>query len=104
VPFFFNLVLSTRLRFAWPLRGRCAASSARARAREREKTLLGTIRDKLRERIHKAGTAEVYKGTRFFNVDPALVVKRWLHRVDEDTSGVTLELGLSRLRGPQEGP
>jgi hypothetical protein len=46
----------------------------------------------------------VYKGTRFFNVDPALVVKRWLHRVDEDTSGVTLELGLSRLRGPQEGP
>ena len=34
---------------------------------------------------------EVYKGTRFFNGDRALVVKRWLHRVDEDASGLTFE-------------
>ena len=32
---------------------------------------------------------EVYTGTRFFNGDRALVVKRWLHRVDEDASGLT---------------
>ncbi len=32
-----------------------------------------------------------YKGTRFFNGDRALVVKRWLHRVDEDASGLTFE-------------
>ena len=34
---------------------------------------------------------EVYKGTRFFNGDRALVVKPWLHRVDEDASGLTFE-------------
>jgi len=34
---------------------------------------------------------EVYKGTRFFNGDRALVVKRWLHRVDEDASGLNFE-------------
>ncbi len=34
---------------------------------------------------------EVYKGTRFFNGDRTLVVKRWLHRVDEDASGLTFE-------------
>jgi len=33
----------------------------------------------------------VYTGTRFFNGDRALVVKRWLHRVDEDASGLTFE-------------
>ena len=33
----------------------------------------------------------VYKGTRFFNGDRALVIKRWLHRVDEDSSGLTFE-------------
>ena len=32
-----------------------------------------------------------YKGTRFFNGDRALVVKRWLHRLDEDASGLTFE-------------
>jgi len=33
----------------------------------------------------------VYKGTRFYNGDCALRVKRWLHRVDEDTAGLTFE-------------
>jgi hypothetical protein len=32
---------------------------------------------------------EVYKGTRFYNGDRTLVVKRWLHRVDEDSFGLT---------------
>jgi len=33
----------------------------------------------------------VYKGTRFYNGDRALRVKRWLHRVSEDASGLTFE-------------
>jgi len=33
----------------------------------------------------------VYKGTRFSNGDRALRVKRWLHRLDEDASGLTIE-------------
>ena len=33
----------------------------------------------------------VYKGTRFYNGDRALRVKRWLHRVAEDASGLTFE-------------
>jgi len=33
----------------------------------------------------------VYKGTRFYNGDHALRVKRWLHRVVEDASGLTFE-------------
>ena len=35
------------------------------------------------------GKFEVYKGVRFYDGDSALVVKRWLHRVDEDASGLT---------------
>ena len=34
---------------------------------------------------------EDYKGTRFYNGDQALVIKRWLNRVDEDASGLTFE-------------
>ena len=33
----------------------------------------------------------VYKGTRFYNGDRALRVKRWLHQVSEDASGLTFE-------------
>jgi len=33
----------------------------------------------------------VYKGMRFYNGDRALKVKRWLHRVAEDASGLTFE-------------
>jgi len=33
----------------------------------------------------------VYKGTCFSNGDRALRVKRWLHRLDEDASGLTIE-------------
>ena len=33
----------------------------------------------------------VYKGTRFYNGDCALRVKRWLHRVDENALGLTVE-------------
>jgi len=33
----------------------------------------------------------VYKGTRFYNGNRALRLKRWLHRVDEDASGLTFE-------------
>ena len=32
---------------------------------------------------------EVYKGVRFYDGEKALTVKRWLHRVDEDASGLT---------------
>ena len=32
-----------------------------------------------------------YKGTRFYDGQSALVVKRWLHRVDDDASGLTFE-------------
>ena len=35
------------------------------------------------------GKFEVFKGVRFYGGDSALVVKRWLHRVDEDASGLT---------------
>jgi hypothetical protein len=34
---------------------------------------------------------EEYKGSRFYNGDFALVVDLWLHRVDEDASGLTFE-------------
>ena len=34
---------------------------------------------------------EEYKGCRFYNGDCALVVDVWLHRVDEDASGLTFE-------------
>ena len=33
----------------------------------------------------------VYKGTRFYNGNRALRLKRWLHRVDEGASGLTFE-------------
>ena len=33
----------------------------------------------------------VYKATRFYNGDRALKVKRWLHRVAEDATGLTFE-------------
>ena len=36
-------------------------------------------------------TGVVYKGTRFYNGDRALCVKRWLHRVDEDATGLIFE-------------
>jgi len=48
------------------------------------------------ERTFKLGRAsssraswEVYKGVRFYDSEKALTVKRWLHRVDEDASGLT---------------
>ncbi len=34
---------------------------------------------------------EKYKGFRFYNGDCTLVVDVWVHRVDEDTSGLTFE-------------
>jgi hypothetical protein len=34
---------------------------------------------------------EEYKGRRFYNGDCALMVDVWLHRVDEDASGLTFE-------------
>ena len=34
---------------------------------------------------------EVYKGLRFYNGEQALTVKRWLHRIDADSSGLTFE-------------
>jgi hypothetical protein len=34
---------------------------------------------------------EEYKGVRFGNGDYALVVDVWIHRVDEDASGLTFE-------------
>jgi hypothetical protein len=37
---------------------------------------------------------EEYKGVRFGNGDCALVVDVWLHRVDEDASGLTFEVRL----------
>jgi len=36
-------------------------------------------------------TWEDYKGTQFYNVHQALVVERWLNRVEEDASGLTFE-------------
>ena len=32
-----------------------------------------------------------YKGTRFYNGECALVVKRWMSRVDEDAPGLMFE-------------
>ena len=32
-----------------------------------------------------------HKGVRFYNGERAVVVKRWLERVDEDASGLTFE-------------
>ena len=32
-----------------------------------------------------------YRGTRFYNKDCALVIKRWLNRVEEDASGLTFQ-------------
>ena len=34
---------------------------------------------------------QVYKGMRFYNGEKALCVKRWLHRLDADSSGLTFE-------------
>jgi hypothetical protein len=34
---------------------------------------------------------EDYRGTRFYNTDSALVIKRWLNRVEEDASGLTFQ-------------
>ena len=34
---------------------------------------------------------EDYGGTRFYNKDRALVIKRWLNRVEEDASGLTFQ-------------
>ena len=34
---------------------------------------------------------EEYKGRRFYNGDYTLVVDVWVHRVDEDVSGLTFE-------------
>jgi len=36
-------------------------------------------------------TWEDYKGTRFYNGQQGLVVERWLNRVEEDASGLTIE-------------
>ncbi len=32
-----------------------------------------------------------FSGTRFYNKDSALVIKRWLNRVEEDESGLTFQ-------------
>ena len=32
-----------------------------------------------------------YRGTRFYNEDSALVIMRWLNRVEEDASGLTFQ-------------
>jgi hypothetical protein len=34
---------------------------------------------------------EDYRGTSFYNKDFTLVIKRWLNRVEEDTSGLTFQ-------------
>ena len=34
---------------------------------------------------------EDYRGTRFYNKDRVLVIKRWLNRVEEDASGLTFQ-------------
>ena len=36
-------------------------------------------------------TWEDYRGTRFYKGDCALVIKRWLNRVEEDVSGLTFQ-------------
>ena len=38
-----------------------------------------------------ARSFQVYKGMRFYNGEKALRVKRWLHRIDADNSGLTFE-------------
>ena len=45
------------------------------------------------EKVFKVGVRkfEEYKGVRFENGDCGLMVDVWLHRVDEDTSGLTFE-------------
>jgi hypothetical protein len=45
------------------------------------------------EKEFKLGTRqyEEYKGVRFDNGDCVLLVDVWLHRVDEDVSGLTFE-------------
>ena len=57
----------------------------------------GTCIDKPSEHeLHADGSFKLaprkwveYKGVRFYNGDMALVVKRWLHRVETDASGLT---------------
>jgi hypothetical protein len=45
------------------------------------------------ERLFNLGhhQCEDYRGTRFYNKDSALVIKRWLNRVEEDVSGLTFQ-------------
>jgi len=48
--------------------------------------------NKLREKVHlDTPSWEHYKSTWFHNSQQALVVERWLNRVEEDTSGLTFE-------------
>ena len=39
----------------------------------------------------RRGKKVEYRGTLFYDGQSALVVKRWLHRVDDDASGLTFE-------------
>jgi len=48
------------------------------------------VKNKLREGI-QTRKWEDYKGTRFYDSERALVIKRWLNHVDEDASGLTFE-------------
>ena len=45
-----------------------------------------------------------YKGTRFYNGERAVVIKRWLHRVDEDASGLTFKEWDSKEDADPEQP
>jgi len=49
-----------------------------------------TFNFKLHQTVQRR-TGVVYKGTRFYDGDRALRVKRWLHRVAEDASSLTFE-------------
>jgi hypothetical protein len=51
----------------------------------------GKVPESKAEKKFKLGTRkyEEYKGVRFGNGDCVLVVDAWLHRVDEDASGLT---------------
>ena len=58
------------------------------------------LRIRRRGRRHENGKKEFtlaprkwvdHKGTRFYNGDRVVVIKRWLHRVDEDRSGLTFK-------------
>jgi hypothetical protein len=53
----------------------------------------GSWKQQMRREEVQVGTHkyEEYKGVRFGNGDHALVVDVWLHRVDEDASGLTFE-------------